>query len=173
MGAYCFTLVCPCVCLSVRNKLSSQFPQQLLIADAWNFRTLFLLACHIMWFIFARIRFQLPLHPCICSWSINRKFSSQFSQQLLIADAWNFRTLFLLAYHIMWFIFARIRFQLPLYPCICSWSINRKFSSQFSQQLLIADAWNFSTLFLLACHIVGLIFVQIRCQLPVYPCVCV
>jgi hypothetical protein len=35
-----------------------------------------------------------------------------------------------------------------------------------------ADAWNFSTLFLLACHMVGFIFVWIWCQLPVYPCIC-
>ena len=47
-----------------------------------------------------------------------------------------------------------------------------KFSSKFSQQLLIADAWNFYTLFLLACHMVGYIFVWIRCRLPVCSCVC-
>jgi hypothetical protein len=47
-----------------------------------------------------------------------------------------------------------------------------KFSSQFPQQLLIANAWKFSTLFLLACNMVGIIFVWIGCRLPVYPCVC-
>jgi hypothetical protein len=38
-----------------------------------------------------------------------------------------------------------------------------KFPLQFLQQLLIADAWNFSTLFILACQMVGFIFSRIRC----------
>jgi hypothetical protein len=50
------------------------------------------------------------------------------------------------------------------------WVYNKYFS-QFPQHLFIADAWNFSTLFLMACHIVGIVFVWVECQLPVYPCV--
>jgi hypothetical protein len=45
-----------CVCLFVRNKLLSQFPQQLLITEACNFSTLFIVACHMVGFIFVRIR---------------------------------------------------------------------------------------------------------------------
>ena len=51
-------------------------------------------------------------------------------------------------------------------------TVYMKFSSQFPQQLLITDAWNFKTFFLLACHMVGFIFVWMGCRLPVYPCVC-
>jgi hypothetical protein len=67
-GVYSFTLVClwHCDCVCVRNKLSSQFPQQLLIADTWNFSTLFPLAYHVVGFIFVRIWCQLLVYPCIC-----------------------------------------------------------------------------------------------------------
>jgi hypothetical protein len=45
--------------------------------------------------------------------------------------------------------------------------VYKKFSSQFPQQLLISGAWNFSTVFLWACHMVRFIFVLIRYQLTV------
>jgi hypothetical protein len=48
-GVYCLPL---CVCRSVRNKFSSQFPQQLLITYAWHFYTLFVLACQKVGFHF-------------------------------------------------------------------------------------------------------------------------
>lgn len=40
-----------CVCLS-STKILLHFPQQLLIADAWFFKTLFIYACHTVEFIF-------------------------------------------------------------------------------------------------------------------------
>jgi hypothetical protein len=50
-----------------------------------------------------------------------------------------------------------------LYICVSVRKVYNKFSSQFPQQLHISGAWNFSTFFVLACHMMGIIFVRIRC----------
>jgi hypothetical protein len=109
----------------VYMKFSSQIPQQLLIADAWKFSTFFLLACTMVGLIHFCVN---PMTTsCLsvrlseeCLWNIvYMEFSLQFSQQLLIADASNFNTLFLLAYNMVGFIVVWIRCRLPVYPCIC------------------------------------------------------
>jgi hypothetical protein len=208
----------------VYMKFSSQFPQQLLIADAWNLIKLFLFACHIVRLIYCTNRIPtscLSTHPTVeCIWnfrhsflssyslqmleilthssfwhtilwdsflcksdadflfisaSVHRmyiRFSSQFPLQLLIADAWNLNTLFLLTCH----NYGGIHFcvnQMPI-SCLsarlsleCTWNFR-----QFLQQLLTAVAWNFNTLFLLACNMMGFIFVRIGCRFPFYQCVC-
>jgi hypothetical protein len=107
-----------------------------------------------------------------CIWILYMKFSSQYPQQLLITDAWNFNTLFLLAYVIWWdsFLCESDTDFLFFHLSVCR--VYMKFSSQFPQQLLIADAWKFSTLFLLACSTIGIIFVWMGCQLLVYLCIC-
>lgn len=59
---------------------------------------------------------------------------------------------------------------LPLWVCL-SLSLflydQTNFLLQFFQQLLVTDAWNFKTLFVYVCHMVGSIFVPIRYQLSV------
>jgi hypothetical protein len=125
----------------VYNKFSSQFPQQLLITDIWNFGALFLLACHIVGFIFVRIQCQLPVDLCVCPRMYN-KFSSQFPQQLLILGAWSFSTLFHLACHIVEFIFVWIRCQLPVYSCVCPYSILKGYSHRFSRFVLFFTMHN-------------------------------
>jgi hypothetical protein len=73
-------LVYPCVsvCLPVSNKLSSQFPQGLLIADTQS-----------LGMSYGGIHFCMNLMSTSCS-SVRLSvecISSQFPQQLLIADA--------------------------------------------------------------------------------------
>jgi hypothetical protein len=64
-------------------KLSSQFPQQRLITDAWNFNTLFLLTCNIVEFVFVWMGCRLPLSEQ-CIWNIvYMKFLSNYSLQML------------------------------------------------------------------------------------------
>lgn len=46
-------------------------------------------------------------------------------------------------------------------------SLNFKKSSKISQQLFIADAWTFSTFFVMACYLVGSSFSPTKCQLSV------
>lgn len=55
----------PCVCLSVylffRNTFLSHSSKQLLIADTWNFNTIFFLVCHLVGFVSEPITRQLPV----------------------------------------------------------------------------------------------------------------
>lgn len=55
---YCSTLVCVCpsICFSVTH-----FSKQLLIADTWNFNTIFILVCHLVGFVFEPITRHLPV----------------------------------------------------------------------------------------------------------------
>lgn len=48
-----------------------------------------------------------------------------------------------------------------------------KFLSKISYPLLTADALNFNALFVEACHMVGLIFLQIPCHFQYFILVCV
>jgi hypothetical protein len=168
---YCLTPVC----LSVRNKFSSQFPQQL-------YHILFFFL-HVMWWdSFLCESDDDFLFICASVRNVYMKFWLQFPQQLLIIDAWHFKTLFLLACHMVvtchiwwWHAIWWDSFVCESDILLIRASVRKvymKFSSQFHQQLLIADAWHFNTFFLLACHMVGYIFVWIRWRLPVYPCVC-
>jgi hypothetical protein len=108
------------------------------------------------------------LSLCLCVTNLWLNFLNNYSSQAL-----NFSTLFVLACNMLGFISVQIRCKLPVYPCICLFirvSVCRaynKFSSLFSQQLIVAEARNFSTLFVSAFHVVGFIFVWIQCQLPV------
>jgi hypothetical protein len=202
----------------VYMKFSSQFPQQLLITDAWKFNTLFLLVCHKVGFIFVWIQYRLSVFPCVCPknvfelciWNFRRSFLSNYSSQMLEslthssfwhAIRWdsflcesNTDFLFfrvsvqrmylncvyeifvavssatthhrcLKFYHTLPFgmPYNGIHFCVNPIPTSCLsvhlsiesiWNFRRSFFS-------IADAWNFSTLFILTCHMVGFIFSRI------------
>jgi hypothetical protein len=104
--------------------------------------------------VFLDILFYFCVSVCV---SVHNKFSSQFPHKLLIADAWNFSTLFCgMPYGGIHFLYeSNVN---VLFICAAVRRVYNKFSSQFPQQLLIADAWNFSTLFVMACYMVGFIF---------------
>lgn len=50
---------------------------------------------------------------------------------------------------------------------VCFKVLILKKSSKISQQLFIADAWNFNTFFVMACYLVGSSFAPTKCQLSV------
>ena len=69
-----------------------------------------------------------------CIWNIvYGKFSLQFSQQLLVTDAWNFNTLFLLAYHMMGSFLHESDVN---FLFVCIWNFRRSFLSNHSAQVL-------------------------------------
>jgi hypothetical protein len=63
-----------CHCVSNRNKFWSQFSQQLLVTGAWNFSTVFVLAWHMVEFIFVWIWCQCPVYLCVCPCSVNSDY---------------------------------------------------------------------------------------------------
>jgi hypothetical protein len=119
---YAILPLCVCLRVSVRNKFLSHLPrsQHLLIADAWNCSIPFALACQMVGFIlcfgmlYGGINFcRLPVYLCICApLYMCITFLSQFLKQVLISGAWNFNTLFVLAWLMVVFIIIRIQSQI-------------------------------------------------------------
>jgi hypothetical protein len=98
-GVYCFTLVCPSVCLSVTNFRHS-------FLSNYSLQRLEIVAHSFLWHAIGweSFLYELDVNFLFVRSSVLKvynKFLSQFPQQLLIAGAWNFSTLLVVACHMV------------------------------------------------------------------------
>jgi hypothetical protein len=155
-------MVCLSVCLSVTNFCHS-------FISNYSLQMLEILAHSFYWYAiwWGLFLYESNVSVLFIHAFVHRVYN-KFSSQMLEILAY---TLFF--WHAIWldlFLYKSDIHFLFIHASVHK--VYTRFLSQFPQQLLILGAWNFSTLFDLACHMAEFIFVRIWCQLPVYPCIC-